>query len=227
MRVYQLPAERQAIIFDIDGTLYDHPDYVRFQIDVLIAELARIRGESLAATSQAIAVARTALAARSGQATTSLGNAMAELGVDIATSVAWRQRLIDPARFLAPDGRLRAAIQALADGGLLVSALTNNPRSIGLATLRALGVADLFKQVTGLDDTMRSKPDREPFLAALQALPAPSAMRPPGPIPPATVIAVGDRYDVDLAVPLAMGMGAILVDGVRDIYELPALLGLD
>jgi phosphoglycolate phosphatase/putative hydrolase of the HAD superfamily len=34
---------------------------------------------------------------------------------------------------------------------------------------------------------------------------------------------VGDRYDIDLALPLEMGMGAILVDGAADCRDLPEL----
>jgi phosphoglycolate phosphatase/putative hydrolase of the HAD superfamily len=35
---------------------------------------------------------------------------------------------------------------------------------------------------------------------------------------------VGDRYDIDIALPLELGMGGILVDGVEDVYRLPALI---
>jgi phosphoglycolate phosphatase/putative hydrolase of the HAD superfamily len=36
-------------------------------------------------------------------------------------------------------------------------------------------------------------------------------------------ISIGDRYDIDLALPLKLGMGGILVDGVSDVYRLPAV----
>jgi phosphoglycolate phosphatase/putative hydrolase of the HAD superfamily len=34
---------------------------------------------------------------------------------------------------------------------------------------------------------------------------------------------VGDRYDIDIAIPLELGMGGILVDGVEDTCHLPSL----
>jgi phosphoglycolate phosphatase/putative hydrolase of the HAD superfamily len=34
-------------------------------------------------------------------------------------------------------------------------------------------------------------------------------------------VSVGDRYDIDLALPLELGMGGILVDGVSDVCRLP------
>ena len=174
------------------------------------------------------------MAAAQGAQTTSLGNAMAYLGVDMATSVAWRERLIEPGRFLGTDPYLRQTLLWLGDAGLTLVALTNNPRSVGEATLQALGVADLFTRVVGLDDTMKSKPAREPFLLAaghaIASGPTGSGSgtalhgldTEPGDL--AVWLAVGDRYDVDLAVPLELGMGAVLVDGVQDVHLIPDLI---
>lgn len=212
MRVYRLPPAAGAYLFDIDGTLYTDDEYVRHQVDALIDELAKVRGLSREAALAAVDAARARLSAASGGASTSLGNAMASLGVDIATSVEWRRRLLDPARFLKPDPRLAQALGELAQGAVLV-AVTNNPRSVGEATLSVLGVSGLFARVVGLDDTMRSKPAPEPYLMAARI----------AGVPAEACVSVGDRYDVDLAVPLALGMGAVLVDGVEDVYLLPGL----
>lgn len=72
---------------------------------------------------------------------------------------------------------------------------------------------DSFREVVGLDDTMVSKPAREPFELAARRLGVPAG----------DCVSVGDRYDVDLAVPLELGMGAVLVDGAEDVYRLPEL----
>lgn len=214
MRAYGIPRPLGAVLFDIDGTLYTDPAYARHQVDVLIEELAHRSGRDFEAMREDIERTRLSLAQAEGRATTSLGNAMAAWGIDIATSVRWRNALIDPARFLKPDLRLAAALSALRGGGIAIAAVTNNPRELGLATLRALGVEGFFGAVVGLDDTMKSKPAREPYeLAARLAGQSPERC-----------LSVGDRYDVDLAVPLELGMGAILVDGVEDVYGLPGLL---
>lgn len=212
MKVYRLPRVVEAVLFDIDGTLYTNKAYADFQVDVLVDELARQRGESREMAAEAIENARIDLATANGGKRTSLGNAMAALGVDIATSVEWRRRLIEPSRFLDADPRLRAALESLQTIRLV--AVTNNPRSVGEATLKALGVAELFIRVVGLDDTMKSKPASEPYLMAAQAAEA----------TPEACVSVGDRYDVDLAIPLALGMGAILVSGAEDVYALPDIL---
>jgi len=194
---YRVPETIGAYLFDIDGTLYTHDDYVRFQSEVLVRELSSTRGEPYEVTAEAIATIRRDYAASHNGATTSLGNAMAALGIDIATSVAWRKRLIVPSRFLSADPLLHAALARLRDGirghSAVLVAVTNNPRSVGDATLEALG---------------------EPYLLAASL--AGSA--------PASCLSVGDRYDVDLAIPLQLGMGAILVSGVADVYGLPDYL---
>lgn len=219
MIAYHIPPTIEALLFDIDGTLYSNAEYGQFQIDVLIDELARSRNQSREDTECRLAQAKAAWSVAHGGSSTSLGNAMAALGIDIETSVAWRERLIDPYRFLSADKRLRAALQSLsaprpgARPAVLV-AVTNNPRSVGAATLDALGVLDLFRRVVGLDDTMKSKPAPEPYLLAATAAGA----------QPAGCLSVGDRYDIDLAEPLRLGMGAILVNGVADVYALPELL---
>lgn len=226
MTIVRRPAVIEAFLLDIDGTLYTNPAYGRFQVDVLIEEFARLRGLSKEAAEAAVAGARASLSAE-GAAVTSLGNAMATLGVSIETSVEWRRRLIDPRRFLSRDPALRAALERLARGssgpstvgvraGAALVAVTNNPRSVGLAGLEALGVSDLFRAVVGLDDTMRSKPAPEPYLLAARLAGAPAE----------ACLSVGDRHDVDLAPALALGMGAVLVNGAEDVYALPGALGL-
>ena len=69
------------------------------------------------------------------------------------------------------------------------------------------------RTVVGLDDTFSSKPAPEPFaLAALRLA-----------LEPRSCVSIGDRIDVDLVPAMDLGMGAILVDGVEDVYRLPDL----
>ncbi len=218
MTAYRVPATIGAFLFDIDGTLYSDAEYVRFQQDVLVRELAQIRGQPFEAMAAAVERVRREHVGANAGAKTSLGNAMATLGVDIATSSEWRARLITPSAYLHADPELRQALAALAAGlkgqPAVLVAVTNNPRSTGEATLEALGVSDLFLRVVGLDDTMKSKPAAEPYLLAARL----------AGVAPESCLSIGDRYDVDLAIPLELGMGAILVSGVADVYTLPTYL---
>jgi len=137
----------------------------------------------------------------------------AALGIPIETCVAWRNELIEPADFLSRDEKLIAVLQTLKKSYALVC-VTNNPVSVGRKTLCALGVEDCIASVIGLDTFGKSKPAREPFEKAAEETGAEIA----------ECLSVGDRYDIDIVLPLDLGMGGILVDGVSDVYELPNVL---
>jgi len=214
MKIYALPPENRGkgLLFDFDSTLYTNPAYQKFQNDVLIDRFARLRGISSAEAHSLVDQKREADAA-AGLGRTSLGNVLLSFGIPIGTSVAWREELIRPGDWLRPDPQLVSALSLL-KARFALCLVTNNPRSVGRAGLEALGAAGLFDAVIGLDDTLRSKPDPAPYRAAAEALQ----------LSPTDCISIGDRYDVDLAPALALGMGAILVDGAADVYGLPGLL---
>ena len=210
MRVLSLPAKVRALVLDFDSTLYTNPAYASFQNDVLIERLARERGEGFDSMKAKIGRLREKRAA-AGEGATSLGNLFRDFGIDIPTSVRWREELIDPGRWLSRDPGLDAALALLARRFVL-GLVTNNPASVGRKGLAALGVEDRFACVVGLDDTGQSKPDPAPFSLVSERLG----------IPPEECVSIGDRYDVDLAPALSLGMGAILVEGVEDVRALPA-----
>lgn len=213
MQFYSLPLDIRGLAFDIDKTLYDNERYARDQIERLIERLAHERAESVAETRRAILRWQEEYAAANNGARQSLGNTFAALGIPIETSVAWREELIHPEHFLSVDEHLVMAISDLSASYRIV-AVTNNPVRVGRATLDALGVSALFPHVVGLDSTLRSKPDPSAFRHAAEVLEC----------DPAQVVAVGDRYEVDIVPALSLGMGGILVDGVRDVYSLPRAL---
>ena len=218
MIVRRIPSDCAALIFDMDGTLYTHEGYGSWQETSQVTRLARhlgIRDEEAAAM---MAEAREARRA-AGLAKTSMANLFLELGrsrgfpIDMRTIIRWREEEIRPAEWLKADPKLSETLAALASRFRLCL-LTNNPRSVGAASLAALGVAPHFSLVIGLDDSFESKPSFQPFLKACAALG----------LPPASCVSIGDRMDVDIEPALALGMGGILVEGVEDIYRLPELL---
>jgi phosphoglycolate phosphatase/putative hydrolase of the HAD superfamily len=213
MQFYSLPREIEGLAFDIDKTLYDNDHYARNQIDVLIERLALERSENVADTRRAVLRWQEEYAAANEGARQSLGNTFAALGVPIQTSVAWREELIHPERFLQADEHLVTALEELSRTYRLV-AVTNNPVRVGRATLETLGVSRFFPHVVGLDTTLRSKPDPAAFRHAVEALAC----------EPGKAVSVGDRYEVDVVPALSIGMGGVLVDGVNDVYLLPRAL---
>jgi len=212
MQVVALPDKVSGVVFDIDGTLYDSPEYAGGQISVLVERLAQTRGEPVDETWRAVEAWRDEHQANHG-VRQSIGNTFVAFGIPIEESVRWREELIHPEHFLEPDTELRRAMATLGTRYRLL-ALTNNPVSVGRRTLSALGVDDLIGDVVGLDTTWKSKPDTAPFLAAAERLG----------MDPAELVSVGDRYDVDIAPARVIGMGAILVHSVRDVYELVHVL---
>lgn len=213
MRIVSLPGDIKGLAFDIDKTLYDNDYYAKNQIDLLIERLSHERAQSVAETRRAVLRWQEEYAAANDGARQSLGNTFAALGIPIETSVAWRVELIHPEHFLQADDHLQTAVAELAGRYRLV-AVTNNPVRVGRKTLETLGVSRYFPEVVGLDSTYRSKPDPAALRHACEVLE----------LEPRFVVSVGDRYEVDLVPALELGMGAILVDGVTDVYALPRAL---
>ncbi len=215
MNVLRTVSRLSGIVFDIDNTLYRNRAYTDAQTDLLVARLARHCGLSDDEMKRDVAECRRRLAERSGGRAPSLANTFLEYNVDIATSVRWREELLDPSAYLDDDARLCATVAALAEKCALV-AVTNNPHSVGLATLSVLGVSAHFAGIVGLDDSGVSKPHERPFSLGLELLGRAHGR----PLRPEEVVSVGDRIPVDLEPAMELGMGAVLVESMADVYAL-------
>jgi phosphoglycolate phosphatase/putative hydrolase of the HAD superfamily len=211
MKVYRIPQGSSAILFDMDSTLYTNEEYIRTQIESPLRRLADLRGLTLDAMKGEIDAYRKTWTETHG-GNISLTTIFRAFGVSLEESVRWREELYEPERFLKPDPLLREALEALRPA-FRFALVTNNPVAIARRTLAVLAVEDFFPVILGLDSCGVSKPHPAPFLRAAELLGA----------PPEHCISVGDRYDFDLVPPLELGMGAILVDGVADVYRLPEI----
>lgn len=210
---YNVPSDIKAIIFDIDSTLYTNAAYAFEQVDCQVRRFASIRGITNEEARKMVADYRKKYAAENGGKKVSLSNALRSFGVSIEQSVQWRRELIEPADFLGPDKKLQEALAALGSRYKLLC-VTNNPILPAQKTLDALGVSDLMEVLVGLDTCNLSKPAKEPFERAAKE----------AGVPFGKIVSVGDRYDLDLAPALELGMGGVLVRGVEDVYKLPELI---
>ena len=215
MRIYFLPAKIRALAFDMDLTLYTNPEYGQYQIDSLVERLGELRGLSFEEMSREVEKTRKALADSQGRKSTSLSNVLAVFGIDTEEVVSWREEIFQPERFIKEDLKLKATLEELSQSFVL-GVVTNNPVLVARKTLNALGVGECFSILVGLDTCMVSKPHEMPFLkfSELSGCPLESC------------VSIGDRYEVDIDIPLRLGMGGILVDGVQDVYCLPPVLTL-
>jgi phosphoglycolate phosphatase/putative hydrolase of the HAD superfamily len=197
----------------MDATLYTNPAYAQLQIDCLIERLGLVRGKPFGDMREEVESYRSNWAAAHGGQKISLGNTMIAFGISIEEGVRWREELIEPALYLKEDPKLRETLSVLGRSFAL-AVVTNNPVLVARKTLAVLGVGECFTALVGLDTCGVSKPHRAPFLRAAELSRA----------PPEDCVSIGDRYDIDISLPLELGMGGILVDGVEDVYELPSLM---
>lgn len=213
MNIYHLPTNLKALIFDIDSTLYTNKEYAFQQNDIQIRHYARLEALSYEVALEQVEQVRKSWAAKNGGKTLSLGNTFVQLGYPLEESIRWREELLEPAQFLCQDKKLISVLEKL-DKRFKLVCVTNNPVLTGRKTLAALGVEEFFPTVIGLDTCKVSKPHPAPFLLAVEKLNCQLE----------TCLSIGDRYHIDIELPLELGMGGLLVDGVEEVYQLPSLL---
>lgn len=215
MKIYKIPSDLRALIFDIDSTLYTNQAYAFEQVDCQVRQFAKERGISADEARRMVAEYRKQFAAEHNGSKVSLGNTLLSFGVPIEQSVQWRRELLEPADFLRRDEKLIDELKILQKKYQLIC-VTNNPVLPARKTLDALGISDFFPEIVGLDTCFKSKPALEPFETAVERLSKSSESG----IKAENCIAIGDRYDMDIALPLKMGMGGILVNGVEEVYQI-------
>ncbi len=213
MTIYNIPPQLKAIIFDIDSTLYSHKEYALQQNQIQIHHFAQLERISDHEALQRIEATRRNWAEKHNGSALSLGNTFVQLGYPIEESIRWREELLEPEQFLTRDHKLVATLEFVSKKYKL-ACVTNNPVLVGRKTLVALGVEEFFPVVIGLDTCKVSKPHLAPFLLAVERLGCRAEH----------CLSVGDRFNIDIELPLELGMGGILVDGVEDVYQLPRLL---
>ena len=208
MEKFNLPQNPTTLIFDIDGTLYTSAEFVQEQIDVQVRHWADINGMSHEDARKKIADFRKKYAAENDGKKISLGNVFLNFGVDIDTSIRWRIELLKPENFLKPNEELKTALEKAAEKFTLI-AVTNNPVEAARKTLAVLGLDKIIPEIIGLDTCRKSKPAKEILDIALERTGAKAE----------ECISIEDRYDIDLSLPVKMGMGGVLVNGADEVIE--------
>ena len=212
MKIYKIPQNLRAFIFDIDSTLYTNQAYAFEQVDCQVRQFAKERNITADEARRMVSDYRKKFAAEHNGKKVSLGNTLLAFGVPISQSVQWRRELLEPADFLKKDDRLIKTLKILQEKYQLIC-VTNNPVLPARKTLDAIGISEFFPEIVGLDTCLKSKPAIEPFQTAVERL--------GNNISAENCLAVGDRYDMDISLPLEMGMGGILVSGVEEVYQIP------
>lgn len=213
MKIFKLDNNCDTIIFDIDSTLYTNQAYAIEQVDTQIRFFAKKQNISEEKARTLISNFRKEWSKQNNGKKISLGNTLTHFGVTIEDSIKMRETLLDPSKFLKTDEQLIKTIRKLKEKFKIIC-VTNNPVLPARKTLEAIGIAQLIPEIIGLDTCFKSKPAKEPFELAVKKMNT----------SPEKCISIGDRYDMDISLPLELGMSGILVSSVNDVYTLPELL---
>lgn len=219
MELFNLPKNAKVLIFDIDSTLYTNSEYAHEQIDSQIRHFAYLTGITNEEARKKISEHRKNWAKNNNGKKISLGNLLTNFGITIETSIEWRKHLFNPKDYLTKDENLIRAITKLKEKYYLIC-VTNNPVEQGKNTLQALGINNLITEIIGLDTLKESKPSKNILELAIKI----SSEKTNKNITFNDCISIGDRFDIDLDLPIQLGMGGILVNTVNDVYKLPEIL---
>ena len=213
MTLYNIPPSPKVLIFDIDSTLYTCPQYAHEQIDSQVRHFADINSISHDEARRMVSDFRKKWAQEHSGQKISLGNLLKNFGISIETSIEWRKKLFNPADYLKEDRELIRALTCLTSKYAVIC-VTNNPVEPARKTLEVIGISHLIPDIIGLDTLFLSKPAKEIFDCAIETV----SRRHGKNFTYSDCISIGDRYDIDLKLPLELGMGAIKIDSVSEIY---------
>lgn len=198
----------QAIVFDLDGTLYVNEGLAEDIYRTACEYMAGLQGISPEDADILIRDTRKRLSA-TGIIGASLTTACIELGGDIAGFHRAATISIQPENRLARDEQLADLLGHLAERRALYI-YTNNNRTLTGRILDTLGIPDVFRKIFTIEDFWRPKPDRSVLDRILNII----SMNPD------KCLFIGDRYDIDLRIPAEMGCQVYLVSAVQDLMAL-------
>ena len=176
-------AELRSVLFDLDGTLIDSAPDLHAALNRLLAERG-LRTATLPAVQRMIGDGVRKLVER--------GFAAAGPPLDRPALDAAEQRFVEiymtaPAELTRSYDGVVDTLETLAGRGLTLGICTNKPEAATQAILRQLGLARLFRGVSGGDSAPVRKPDPGHVRDALRRMAA----------DPATTLMVGDNeHDV-------------------------------
>ena len=202
----------KALVFDLDGTLYVNNDLGREIHLCACRYIADMKGTTIAEAGELIRETKKRLSAANGIDST-LSHACMELGGDLKELHRRFADEIVPEHFLTIDERVVMLLQALGSKFELII-YTNNNRPLSTRILEAIGVARLFRDILSIEDYWQPKPDRETLEKIYLAIGR----------NPAECLFIGDRYDIDLRLPAAMGSTVFLAKSVEELLPLNKLL---
>jgi len=199
----------RAIVFDLDGTLYQDELLGEEVHQCACRYVAQLKGVS---AQQAAVLLMEARSCASGSGGT-LSRAVVSLGGDLQELHRRFSQEVHPEGVLKLDPRVTRLLESLA-GRYELYLYTNNNRALSARIMAQLGVGGFFTKVFTIEDSWCPKPDRAVLQGILDAI-----GRKPG-----ETLFVGDRYEVDLRLPAALGCAVHETRSVEELLELGQLV---
>lgn len=209
--VSPLPFARQglkAIVFDLDGTLYQD-DRLGEQVNrSAIRYVASLR-DLPEAQAEALLVKTRGEIGDGG----TLSRSVVALGGNLVEMHARFSREVHPEGILERDERVPELLRRLATRFAL-HLYTNNNRELSGRIMERIGVTGLFQRIFTIQDYWLPKPDPKIIIDILEQTG----------VKPAEALFVGDRYQVDLAAPESIGCPVFESKTVDELLTLSQLL---
>lgn len=210
-------AKTRAVIFDLDGTLFDHDARARAGLAAVMDRFEIVENPDDVFTRHAQLTGQFEAAVLAGELDPAQGRTLRfarlleELGVPDATGHGKAAAKTYSAGYDATAALLPNALEvlgALRDRGLKIVVLTNFLRSVQKPKLRDFGLAPLVDALLCIEDVPEPKPAPGAFHAACRAVD----------VEPKSAVMVGDSIRVDVSGALDAGLKAIwFAPGRRDL----------
>lgn len=205
-------SELKSLVFDLDGTLYVNNDLGREIHLCSCRYVGELKGITPTEAGDLIRATRERLSAASG-IESSLSHACIELGGDLKELHRRFASEIKPEQLLSRDERVVGLMNILGRKFDL-NIYTNNNGPLSARIMEVIGVIGLFRRVFTIEDSWRPKPDRDALDNVYRELGR----------KPAECLFIGDRYDIDLRLPAAMGSTVFLAKNVDELFPLSKLM---
>jgi HAD superfamily hydrolase (TIGR01549 family) len=189
----------RCILFDLDGTLYDSPQYSKR----LEEEISGLVSEELSLDQNQAEL----LLSRRRKEIGTLTRTIESLGLDRKLFYERLARRIEPRTYITPNVKVRQTITRLKRIGFRVGLVSNSGRELVGKILDAIGVeAALFDTIITSTEA-QPKPSPEPFLLAIENLGCDRE----------DAVYVGDREEAEIRPARQLGLKTVLLTSDKKV----------
>lgn len=204
------PESIKALVFDLDGTLYQNES---MGMQVHGSACRYVAGLLGVAEEEAAGILLRERRRLCDEGSGTLSHAVLSLGGDLKSLHIALAAGVHPEGVLGTDPRVIRMLKRLA-GSYDLHLYTNNNRKLSGRIMQQIGVTGFFRKIYTIEDFWTPKPDRKTIEVILREIAT----------SPEQTLFVGDRYEVDLRVPAALGCPVLETQTAEQLLELNRLV---